>query len=53
MPQRMCPCLIAKINDGSPESQSIVRLLIAIDELLYTARGYLPSAFQIRICRTR
>jgi hypothetical protein len=48
------PCLNhEKLNDGSPESQSIVRLLIEIDELLYTDAAYLPSDFHVGICRKR
>lgn len=42
-----------KITDGSPESESIVRLLIEVDRLLYEDTGYLPSDFHVGICRKR
>ncbi len=42
-----------KMTDGSPESESIMRLLIEIDRMLYEDAGYLPSDFHVGICRKR
>jgi SAM-dependent methyltransferase len=42
-----------KVSDGSPESESIVRLLIEIDRLLYEDAHYLPSDFHVGVCRKR
>jgi SAM-dependent methyltransferase len=43
----------AKMTDGSPESESIVRLLIEVDRLLYEDARYLPSDFHVGVCRKR
>jgi len=42
-----------KVTDGSPESESVIRLLIEVDRLLYEDAGYLPSDFHVGICRKR
>jgi SAM-dependent methyltransferase len=42
-----------KLVDGSPESLSIVRLLIEVDRMMYQETGYLPSDFHVGICRKR
>ncbi len=42
-----------KMTDGSPESESIMRLLIEVDRMLYEDAGYLPSDFHVGICRKR
>lgn len=42
-----------KLTDGSPESESIMRLLIEVDRMLYADAGYLPSDFHVGICRKR
>ena len=42
-----------KITDGSPESESIIRLLIEVDGCFTRRRGYLPSDFHVGICRKR
>jgi len=42
-----------KMTDGSPESESIIRLLIEVERMLYEDAGYLPSDFHIGICRKR
>ena len=48
------PCLDhKKMTDGSPESESIMRLLIEVDRMLYEDAGYLPSDFHVGICRKR
>jgi ubiquinone/menaquinone biosynthesis C-methylase UbiE len=48
------PCLDhKKMTDGSPESESIIRLLIEFDRMLYEETGYLPSDFHVGICRKR
>jgi len=47
-------CLDAKkVTDGSPESESIIRLLIEVDRMLYEDAGYLPSDFHVGVCRKR
>ena len=47
-------CLDAKkVSDGSPESESIIRLLVEIDRMLYEDAGYLPSDFHVGVCRKR
>ncbi len=40
-----------KMTDGSPESESVIRLLIEVDRMLYEETGYLPSDFHVGICR--
>ena len=46
------PCLNhERLVDGSPESNSIIRLLIEADRLLYEDTGYLPSDFYVGVCR--
>ena len=40
-----------KMTDGSPESKSVIRLLIEVDRMLYEETGYLPSDFHVGICR--
>ena len=40
-----------KMTDGSPESESVIRLLIEVDRMLYEDAGYLPSDFHVGICR--
>ena len=48
------PCLNhEKLTDGSAESQSIMRLLIEVDRMLYEDAGYLPSDFHLGVCRKR
>lgn len=48
------PCLNdAKLRDGSPESNSIMRMLIEVERMLYEDAGYLPSDFHVGICRKR
>jgi SAM-dependent methyltransferase len=48
------PCLDhKKMTDGSPESESIMRLLIEVDRMLFEDAGYLPSDFHVGICRKR
>lgn len=48
------PCLNhERLNDGSPESESIVRLLIEADRILYEDARYLPSDFHVGICRKK
>ena len=42
-----------KLTDGSPESESVMRLLIEVDRMLYEDAGYLPSDFHVGICRKR
>ncbi|MEO8675486.1 MAG: methyltransferase domain-containing protein [Casimicrobiaceae bacterium] len=42
-----------KMTDGSPESESVIRLLIEVDRMLYEETGYLPSDFHVGICRKR
>jgi SAM-dependent methyltransferase len=42
-----------KMTDGSPESESIMRLLIEVDRMLYEDAGYLPSDFHVGVCRKR
>jgi ubiquinone/menaquinone biosynthesis C-methylase UbiE len=42
-----------KMTDGSPESESIVRLLIEADRVLYEDAAWLPSDFHVGICRKR
>jgi SAM-dependent methyltransferase len=47
-------CLDAKkVTDGSPESETVMRLLIEIDRMLYEDAGYLPSDFHVGVCRKR
>jgi SAM-dependent methyltransferase len=41
----------AKLCDGSPESTSILRLLIEFERILYEEAKYLPSDFHLGICR--
>lgn len=48
------PCLNdEKLRDGSPESQSIMRMLIEVERMLYEDAGYLPSDFHVGVCRKR
>jgi ubiquinone/menaquinone biosynthesis C-methylase UbiE len=42
-----------KLTDGSPESDSLIRMLIEVDRLLYEDAGYLPSDFHVGVCRKR
>jgi len=42
-----------KVTDGSPESESIIRMLIEVDRLLYEDAAYLPSDFHVGVCRKR
>lgn len=42
-----------KLTDGSAESQSIMRLLIEMERVLYEDAGYLPSDHHVGICRKR
>jgi O-antigen biosynthesis protein len=42
-----------KVTDGSPESESIIRMLIEVDRMLYEDAGYLPSDFHVGVCRKR
>ena len=42
-----------KVTDGSPESESVIRLLIEVDRMLYEDTGYLPSDFHVGVCHKR
>ena len=42
-----------KVSDGSPEWESIVRLLIEFERILDEDAGYLPSDFHVGVCRKR
>jgi ubiquinone/menaquinone biosynthesis C-methylase UbiE len=42
-----------KVTDGSPESESVIRMLIEVDRMLYEDAGYLPSDFHVGVCRKR
>jgi hypothetical protein len=42
-----------RINDGSPESKTLIRLLLEIERILYEDAEYIYSDFYVGVCRKR